>query len=388
MFQHKLICEIKYFFYICGMNRLLFILILFVSDFCFSQEINFCGTHDFDKNKLCSHHNRENYEWNDITVSLIVHVLHNGEPYGEGLNISDEQIKNSIDELNISFSGARDFFMPDSKFRFCISNYDFPFDNNYGIIRHDLNDFEWFDGWDGITEFNDVFEFAMTTHNSIVGEDPFYCHVFIGEWPTGLSGFTMGPIVDWSVWCKTNKFISEFGDSDYGTLEHEMGHWLGLLHVDYMHPDCESAYNESDCENMGDFVCDTPPTPSYGCGNDCDIDSTSVLISNFMNFCSSVDATLFTVGQIDRMQTQVQWLRPEIVSNYCACGIISECKIDLNNDGVVQVQDLLILLSNMYTNNDCTNGDLNNDNIINTIDLLNFMSYYTYDCNTGQIYIQ
>ncbi|MCK5210015.1 MAG: Pregnancy-associated plasma protein-A, partial [Cyclobacteriaceae bacterium] len=33
-------------------------------------------------------------------IAVVIHVIHNGEPYGEGVNITDEQIYSQIEVLN------------------------------------------------------------------------------------------------------------------------------------------------------------------------------------------------------------------------------------------------------------------------------------------------
>jgi len=38
-----------------------------------------------------------------LQIPVVVHIVHNGEPYGIGANIPDEQIQSQIDALNEDF---------------------------------------------------------------------------------------------------------------------------------------------------------------------------------------------------------------------------------------------------------------------------------------------
>lgn len=55
------------------------------------------------------------------------------------------------------------------------------------------------------------------------------------------------------------------------------------------------------------------------------------------------------------------------------------CLGDFNNDGTVNTQDLLILLSQFGCSSDCQ-ADLNGDDVVNTLDLLVFLAFFGLDC--------
>ena len=77
---------------------------------------------------------------NDIyTLPVVFHVIHNGEAYGVGTNITDEQIVSAIDAMNEDFrhmSGSNGYGAgPDVGIDFCLAARDPNGNPTTGIVR-------------------------------------------------------------------------------------------------------------------------------------------------------------------------------------------------------------------------------------------------------------
>jgi Pregnancy-associated plasma protein-A len=92
-----------------------------------------------------------------------------------------------------------------------------------------------------------------------------------------------------------------------GTLDHEVGHYLGLYHT-----------FQGGCSGNGDFVADTPPeaTPTSGCPLNKDTCAGGGLdpIHNYMDYSNDACYTQFTAGQDARMDVMVPTYRPSLLN--------------------------------------------------------------------------
>jgi hypothetical protein len=179
-------------------------------------------------------------------------------------------------------------------------------------------------------------------------------------------------------------------------LPHEVGHYLGLSHTFNSYEsinDCSYLY-ENNCTTQGDYVCDTPPTNLHACyGHNCysdDSEEFNTLKTNFMGYTLGC-ANKFTEGQINRMRLTIQQtsrilLTENIctclnIENYeCVCNQEENCTYDLSDNGIVDMQDLLILLGNIFNSFECSQGDFDGSGFIDTLDLLNLLSNIGYVC--------
>jgi len=238
-------------------------------------------------------------------IPTIVHILHEGEPYGVFPHLSSEIAYQAIDSVNTWFDET------DASLELCIASVGPNGEATSGIIYHNL--LTEFPGYDFSNNAQDYY--TLVQGQTLIEEDE-YLNIYVDNWTSGPLGFATLPSGP-TCWVRTN----QFNESESKTLIHEVGHWCGLYHTfndnGFPYDDCEDAATETNCETQGDKVCDTPPTTStYGCTPACPGD----VIESYMSYASDGCQTLFTPGQIDRMHAQLETLRPGVINNNIACG--------------------------------------------------------------------
>lgn len=282
------------------------------------------------------------------TIPVIVHIFHEGEEYGEGSHLTQETVIEAINHLNQTFSGLTED-NNDTFIDFCISNETLTGSQAFGILYHDLNDYEEYDGSLGNVIDNDLYVGLQNTYDYSVTN---YLEIFVAPWTSGFLGFTSVPPSNLGVWIRTSKF--GFGEhiintsSQNTTLVHEVGHWCGLYHTFAdgfsSYQSCEDAQQETNCETQGDYVCDTEPTAATGgCTNDCGNDT-----ENIMSYHPGTCRTGFTMGQIERMHERIEVHRLQHIENDFCDGTETGCidaeacnfnEIALYDDGSCEYAD-------------------------------------------------
>lgn len=270
-----------------------------------------------------------------ITIPIIVHVVHNGEAVGAGLNISQAQIQAQIEVLNEDFrrkpgtpgfntnpSGA------DIEIEFCLS----PVDENGnemtepGIDRYNGGKASWtreeIEGtlksttiWNPNLFYNVwTLKFGGTSSN-LLGYAQFPDQSGLsGLNVTGGPSSTDGVVVQYTSFGSADKGTFPIMQPPYNkgrTLSHETGHWLGLRHI----------WGDGNCAD--DFVSDTPAAASASSG--CPVGrftcGTTNMIENYMDYTNDACMNIFTLGQKARMQAVMQ-LSPRrnslIAANLCS----------------------------------------------------------------------
>lgn len=292
-------------------------------------------------------HSRSSFE--QKTIPVIVHIFHEGEEYGEGSHLTQETVIEAIDHLNQVFSGLTED-NNDTFIDFCISNETLSGAQAFGILYHDLNDYEPYDGSLGNITNNNFYVGLQNAHSYSVSN---YMEIFVAPWTSGYAGFTSTPPSNLGIWIRTSRF--GFGEhitntsSQNTTLVHEVGHWCGLLHTFANgsfsnYESCDEAQSEFNCESQGDYVCDTEPTPPTGeCTNDCGNDT-----DNIMSYHPGTCRSGFTMGQIERMHERIEIHRQQHIENdFCTgqeigCTDEEACnfnEVAIINDGSCEYAD-------------------------------------------------
>lgn len=257
-----------------------------------------------------------------VKIPVIVHVIHNGEPIGQGANISASQVASQLRVLNEDFrrkegtNGFNDH--PDGadleiEFVEAAVDPDGNILNEPGIHRVDGGRTFWERSpieddikpqtiWDPERYLNIWTATFGGDNESLLGyaQFPSMSNLSGMPWNGGLAS-TDGVVVRHSAFGTNGS--AEFPYNGGRTLTHEIGHFFGLRHV-WGDADCEYE----DCCAIDDFCDDTPNAaeangscatvinscPSYP-GND--------MVENYMDYTTDNCMNIFTQDQKDRVLT-------------------------------------------------------------------------------------
>lgn len=295
-----------------------------------------------------------------ITLPIVVHIVHLGEPVGQGTNISDAQILSSLEALNDDFrkipGSAGDGYGVDTKIQFCLARRTPNNEPTNGISRYDASSLFWFDSAqntlesyleDGIanvsalhpgveenflkstvgcwnpSEYINFYIVSEINGNNAGGGIQGYAYVYpTGDCKDGIVQLynTFGTIGN----------IQSFGMNR--TTTHEMGHHLGLFHTFQGSGSLDDCNDEEiNCCTSGDGVCDTPPQPDPG-------QSCSVLVCpdilphNYMDYTPESCKNSFTQGQTEKMRHSLLTYRPALTQSL-ACQPVYNFDLGLSVQG-------------------------------------------------------
>lgn len=257
-------------------------------------------------------------------LPVVFHIIHQGEPIGTGMNLSAEQIYSQFQALNLDFRR----FNPDTvktpmrfksvaadtRIEFVLARID-PAGRvleEAGIHRYNGQKNQWTQ-----SDFNQIIK-PIT-----IWDTDSYINIWVTNMAGGILGVatlptlsgiqettnwanfvgtesTDGVIVDFNAFGSNSKgnFFSISPKYNLGrTLTHEIGHFLGLLHIS----------GDGGC-NVDDFCEDTPlqsnnsfncQTGRVSCGN-------INMVENYMDYSDDSCLNLFTKEQALRMRTVLE----------------------------------------------------------------------------------
>jgi hypothetical protein len=265
-----------------------------------------------------------------ITIPVVVHVIHNGEPIGTGSNLSDAQIIEQIDILNKDFRALNaDSLHPghpfynlrgDTRIEFCLASRD-PF----GYITSGITRIQ---GGQNMYTIQDDIAIKSTLLGGRNGWNPYQ---YLNIWTVNPN--PISTILGWAYTPENLEYFSQwdgvvvasnaFGISsnnlpNYNSgrvLTHEVGHWLNLIHT-------WGDENSSDC--LSDLVDDTPPAlgPNFGCpdfphrpNNICGSNENGEMFMNYMDYTNGSCMNMFSVGQSERMMATINTVRSSLLNS-------------------------------------------------------------------------
>ncbi|MFM8741925.1 MAG: M43 family zinc metalloprotease, partial [Cytophagales bacterium] len=262
----------------------------------------------------------KNQTQSTFVIPVVVHVIHNGDPVGTGVNISDAQILSQINVLNNDFNRLNaDRTNTPTAFQSVAGSFDVQFvlakQDPTGIATNGIRRVQ---GTKTTWSLSDNFQ--LKSQSYWPAED--YLNVWVCNL-TGFLGYTQFPISTLpGLEGSSNERLTdgivinyrEFGSIDDGpfdldsrynkgrTLTHEMGHFLGLRHIWGDGSDCTAT----------DFVSDTPAqsASTSGCPShprlDCGSPQQPRMFQNYLDYTNDACMNLFTQGQVSRMSIVLQ----------------------------------------------------------------------------------
>lgn len=280
-------------------------------------------------------------------IPVVIHIIHNGDCYGTGENITDAQAISQITVMNQDFrriSGTpggvnSTNLATDIEINFILATRDPNGNPTTGIVRHNItpynNNVADADGadwetkadveimkqatiWDPTKYLNmwTIRPGGLTLTNGGISDLLGYA-----QFPEGstLTGITPGTVAntDGVVAAYNAMGTSDLDDGTFvlndtyylgRTMTHEVGHWLGLRHI-WGDNSGTAACPSTNTDTTEDYCSDTPASAAanYGCSttpvNSCTSTPGNDMIQNYMDYTDDYCMDTFTPKQKVRMQT-------------------------------------------------------------------------------------
>jgi hypothetical protein len=246
-------------------------------------------------------------------IPVVVHVVHKTAAQ----NISDAQIKSQIDVLtadfrkkNVDIGSVPAPFAPlaaDARVEFELAKTDPSGRATNGITRTSTSVNAFSD--------DDAVKSAASGGADAWPSDK-YLNIWVCQLGGGLLGYaqfpggpaaTDGVVILHSAFGTTGTAAAPF---DLGrTTTHEVGHWLNLRHIwGDDGTGCSGSDFVADTPNAGGPNFGTPTFPHVSCSNGPNGD----MFMNYMDYVDDAAMTMFSAGQVTRMQAALDGIRSSI----------------------------------------------------------------------------
>ena len=262
-----------------------------------------------------------------LTIPVVFHVLHNGDAYGTGENITDEQILSQLDALNRDFNNRNvdtnripAVFKPllgNMQVEFCLARFDESGNVFSGIVRHNL----------GIAQWDRTMLETNGKPNTIWNPNQYY-NIWTARFTGDLNGVLgyaqfpgMSPSTDGVVLrydCVGTTGVINTGNEMGRVATHETGHWMGLYHIwgdDGGEPnECAGSDSVGDTPNQRIEYYGRPTHPQVSC-------SAQNLFMNYMDYVDDSAKVMFSQGQVDRARAALLSQRGQLLAASSVCNL-------------------------------------------------------------------
>ncbi len=257
-----------------------------------------------------------------ITIPVVFHIIHNGTPIGNGINISGTLVQQQILQLNKDFSNSSNSqyaVAEDMGIRFALAGED-PTGASLlepGIDRIDRNVAgftapPYSVGYNGSPDY-----LSGTLKPRTIWDPSRYLNVWVSDLEAGILGIATFPLssglsglggsesnttagVSVSYISVGSLFTSQ-GCSSYGkgrTLTHELGHFFGLRHI-WGDGNCATDY----CDDTPTHQTSNNGIPVHPKPNSCG--TADEMFENYMDYTDDIVTNTFTTNQADRMEAVI-----------------------------------------------------------------------------------
>jgi len=253
-----------------------------------------------------------------LHIPVVVHVVHNGEAIGTGPNIRDEQILAQIEVMNEDFrkmagtnGASTNAAGADSFIEFCLAKTDPNGNVTTGITRHNGGQASWAGSaldafkpgtqWDP-TKYLNIWTATLGAQDLGYAQCPQINNNQITNPYAGAASNTDGVVMGATTFGSSQKFAGGNYNSPYDlgrTTTHEVGHWLGLKHING-----DGVDQNSDTCQFDDECADTPnqKLQSSGCPNNQSSCGSIDQVENYMDYSNDSCMNTFTNDQVARMR--------------------------------------------------------------------------------------